>query len=220
MKVLLFIILFYLPQHNQTNLQLSGTESNLQTGEIDRYAAACDSKINYVLYQETPLTPADEESLQYLYESLLMVGEIFRNSYEKWGIPEFNDASRKEFSSLDTIRTIMDKYKLKNPAVNHHPGIYFNPEIQLWHNENLSNAITSYDDALSTALRIEEKILYDIQQHSTKGTQNNDLRILYTKLYTGAANHLKRFYPLLMNRGSSYSPEYLSQAEFEKLLVE
>ena len=219
MKILLFIILFYLPQHNQTNIPVPGQGSNLQTGEIDLYAATRDSKINYLLYQKVTPTSADEEYLQYLYESILMTGEIFRNSYEKWGIPEFNNVSRKEFSSLDSIRTILDKYKIKNPAANHHAGIYFNPQIQLWHNENLSKAIFSYDDALVTAIRLEEKIIYDIQQHSTKEITNNDLRNLYTKLNASATSHLKIFYQLLMNRGGSFSPEYLSQPEFEKLLV-
>lgn len=220
MKVLLFIILFYLPQHNLTEKYILHTEANLQTGAIDMHALSPDSKINYVLYQEAPLTPADEESLKYLYESILMTGEILRNSYEKWGVPEFNNVSRTEFSRVDTIMTIMDEYNIKDPAVHHQTGIYFNPEIQQWHNENLGNAVSSYDDALVTAIRIEEKIIYDIQQHTTKGISNNDIRILYTKLNAGAANHLKIFYQLLMNRGKTYSPEYLSQPEFEKLLVE
>ena len=49
-------------------------------------------------------------------------------------------------------------------------------------------------------------------------TDNSDIIKVYNNLQKGSRNHLRAFFDQIENNGGSYSPQYLSQEEFNSII--
>lgn len=51
-----------------------------------------------------------------------------------------------------------------------------------------------------------------------KETDNEDIKVVYNNLKNGSINHINAFVNNITNNGGSYTPKYISQAEYEEIL--
>jgi hypothetical protein len=64
---------------------------------------------------------------------------------------------------------------------------------------------------------IEELDIHDLNS-SISVTNNQDVRIVYDFLNKGSRNHLRSFYKNITKAGGSYTPIYITQAEFDAIV--
>lgn len=65
---------------------------------------------------------------------------------------------------------------------------------------------------------IEELDIVDITAEEAKIENNDDIALVYANLKKGSRNHLRAFYRNIIRAGGSYTPQYLTQAEFDVIV--
>ena len=64
---------------------------------------------------------------------------------------------------------------------------------------------------------IEEIDILDLQERMAQ-TDREDILLVYSNLKRGSENHLRAFVNNLERRGIEYSPEHLSQEEYDEII--
>ena len=64
---------------------------------------------------------------------------------------------------------------------------------------------------------IEDMDIHDLQQMLGR-TDNTDLKIVYQNLMKGSRNHLRAFHRQLVKYDLSYTPQYITQAEYDEIV--
>jgi hypothetical protein len=72
-------------------------------------------------------------------------------------------------------------------------------------------------DALIVGATIEDLDIYDLNEFLEE-TDNSDIIKVYSNLQKGSRNHLRAFIDQIERNRGSYSPQYISQEEFNSII--
>ena len=117
---------------------------------------------------------------------------------------------------MSSLKLLMDRYELED-SDSEEIGVFSNQEIQTLYNNLTETGGQSLEDALKTGAAIEELDISDLQMYISE-TDNEDVKLVYEALMRGSRNHLRSYVRVLERQGVSYSPQYLSQEEFDQIL--
>jgi hypothetical protein len=163
---------------------------------------------------EVPVLSDQEKSdLLFLREEEKLARDVYIYSYNKYGLAVFNNISGSEQNHMNSVLNILEKYGLTDPAGSNEVGVFSNKELQSLYDQLTAKAAISLEDALAVGANIEDLDINDIKtfyMHTTK----SDLLTVYDRLTCGSKNHLRSFVAQL----GTYSPVYLTQAEYEAIL--
>ena len=76
--------------------------------------------------------------------------------------------------------------------------------------------MSSYSDALKVGAKIEELDIADLLG-LIGSTDNDDIKVVYQNLLKGSRNHLRSFDMKIRQTGDSYSPEFLTAEDYERI---
>lgn len=96
-------------------------------------------------------------------------------------------------------------------------GKFEDQNLQLLYTSLVSQGNVSLLSAYQVGAKIEELDIFDLNK-SIAVTNNQDVRLVYDFLNKGSRNHLRSFYKNLKNVGGSYSPIFITQAEFDAIV--
>jgi len=96
--------------------------------------------------------------------------------------------------------------------------MFFTEETQNLYNTLTSQADISVVEALKVGIKIEELDIKDIETVKANSS-NPELLSIYNNLQKGSRNHLRSFYKVLSRYGEIYNPEYLTQEEFNSIIL-
>lgn len=163
---------------------------------------------------EVPVLSDQEKSdLLFLREEEKLARDVYIYSYNKYGLAVFNNILGSEQNHMNSVLNILEKYGLTDPAGSNEVGVFSNKELQSLYDQLTAKAAISLEDALAVGANIEDLDINDIKtfyMHTTK----SDLLTVYDRLTCGSKNHLRSFVAQL----GTYSPVYLTQAEYEAIL--
>lgn len=141
------------------------------------------------------------------------VYDYFANLYNS---KIFYNISNSEQKHTDSVKNIIEKYNLEDPFINS-AGVFENEELQSIYNDLIEKGSNSYIDALKIGAMIEELDIKDIRD-SLNYIDNEDIIFVFNNLEKGSINHLNSFMKNIEKLNSQYSPIYLSEDEFYKLI--
>jgi len=118
---------------------------------------------------------------------------------------------------MDSIKNLLDKYDLDDPAEGNDIGVFTNQELQTLYYELVAEGEQSLIDALTVGGKIEEIDIIDLKNYIEQ-TYKFDIKRAYTNLLEGSKNHLRAFVKELEMQGVIYEPFYLSQEEFDDII--
>jgi hypothetical protein len=72
-------------------------------------------------------------------------------------------------------------------------------------------------NAFKVGATIEDQDLYDINK-ALLYIDNQDIRYIYEMLAKGSRNHLRSFYKNIVNAGGTYTPQYISNEDFQTII--
>jgi hypothetical protein len=165
------------------------------------------------------LSQAEIDSLLYMREEEKLAGDVYTRMDALWGrsVPVFSNITASEATHTEAVRQLLQRYSLPDPAAGNAVGVFQNPDLQALHNQLVADGSVSLIDALKVGVHIEELDMVDINTHLAR-VDNQDIRRVYESLLQGSRNHLRAYYQTLLNQGGSYTPQYLSQAEFDAIV--
>jgi hypothetical protein len=140
------------------------------------------------------LSAEEKASLLYMREEEKVARDVYLALYDKWQLTIFKNISTSEQKHMDAIKTLLDRYQLKDPALG--PGRFTNPDLQAMYNALIKQGNVSVVNALNVGVTIEETDIEDLQS-GLAITVHNDIERVYQNLMTGSENHLAAFQSLL-----------------------
>ena len=127
--------------------------------------------------------------------------------------PPFTNISASEQTHTDTVKALLIKYGIPDPAASLAVGQFSIPELQALHDALVAKGIQSVLNAISVGLEIEELDIVDIREMRDIA-RNADVLDMLTNLERGSRNHLRSFWKQLEQNGGTYTPTHLTEAEF------
>ncbi len=117
---------------------------------------------------------------------------------------------------MDSVAVLMDKYGLSDPILE--AGNFSNPDLQALYDDLVAQGSSSEEEALRVGAVIEETDIQDLKDQLEK-TDNEDITMVYESLMKRSRNHLRAFANNLERRGIDYTPQVLSQEEYDQIIA-
>ena len=169
---------------------------------------------------DLPLQEIDETEradLLFLREEEKLARDVYLALKEEWGLKVFRNIARSEQIHMNAVLTLLTKYDIEDPVGEAEPGEFTNPDLQDLYDDLLAQGLLSRDDAVIVGATIEDMDIHDLQQMLGR-TDNTDLKIVYQNLMKGSRNHLRAFHRQLVKYDLSYTPQYITQAEYDEIV--
>lgn len=164
------------------------------------------------------LTDAERDGLLLMREEEKLAGDVYRYLYERHGLPVFSNIASSEDTHTAAVKQLLDRYALADPAAGNADGVFANTEIQMLYDSLTARGTPSLLDGLYVGVLIEELDIFDLERLLAELDDNPDIALVYENLQKGSRNHLRAFYRQVLDSGGSYTPEYLSQDEFDAIV--
>lgn len=192
------------------------------------FFSACSKDENSISYNNNlnnqvgnlpnePLNADELATLPFMREEEKLARDVYLFLYQKWGTGIFNNIASSEQTHTDAVLQLLNKYKLPDPVGNNGQGVFTSPVLQNLFTQLTTQGSLSQVEALKVGATIEDLDIYDLKVALTKA-DNQDILLVYNSLMKGSRNHLRSFYSNIVNAGATYTPQFISQAEFDAIV--
>jgi len=163
------------------------------------------------------ISTEESTSLIFSREEEKLARDVYAVMIEKWGTKIFSNISTSEQTHMDAILMLLNKYQIADPVGTNAVGVFNNSDLQTLYNELVADGKVSILKAYTVGATIEDLDIYDLN-NALKNIDNKDIRLVYSMLIKGSRNHLRSFYSNILKVGGTYTPQYISQAEFDAII--
>lgn len=161
---------------------------------------------------------ADEAtSLAFMREEEKLARDVYSAMAALWGAQVFDRIGASEQAHMDAVKQLLSRYGLADPAATTPAGQFVNRSLQSLFDTLIAAGGASLIDALVVGAEIEELDIRDLRTIGTR-TDNADLLQVYSNLERGSRNHLRAFAEQLLQRGVTYTPKHITQAEYDAIV--
>ena len=142
--------------------------------------------------QAASLTADEQYWLTYMREEEKLARDVYLSLGNTWNLPVFTTIAQSEQSHMDSVKTLLDRYGMPDPAAGKAQGEFTNQDLQRLHDDLITQGNISRVEALNVGVLIEETDISDLNK-AIATTQKKDIRIVYYHLLQGSGNHLNAF---------------------------
>ena len=164
------------------------------------------------------LSASEINALNTMREEELLAHDVYVMLYSIYKIPVFNNISQAETQHAEAVKTLLLKYSLPDPALNHVEGVFVNTDLQALYTSLVAQGKASLIAALTVGATIEDLDINDLHNHIAADIDNQDIVFVFSNLEKGSRNHLRAFNRLLTAKGITYTPQYISVEYFNQII--
>lgn len=162
------------------------------------------------------LTQQEKDDILFMREEEKLARDVYLYAYDIYGDKIFNNISKSEQTHMDKMLALINTYNLSDPASSER-GVFTNAELQNLYNDLVSQVDLSHVDALLVGATIEDLDIRDLDR-AEDDTDKTDILVTYDILICGSRNHMRGFYGQLILLGEDYTPQFISQDEFDEII--
>ncbi len=164
----------------------------------------------------TPLSDNEKADLLFVREEEKLARDVYLYAYDKYGLTIFNNISKSEQRHMDAILSLLNTYNLEDPASTER-GVFTDSLLQSLYYQLTAQVDSSILSALTVGATIEDLDIADLEESIDSAT-HADIINTYSRLECGSRNHLRAFYGQILNYGGDYTPQFISQEEFDEII--
>jgi hypothetical protein len=164
-----------------------------------------------------PLNSTELTSLSFMREEEKLARDVYITLYNKWGVNIFTNISNSEQTHMESVLLLLNKYSLIDPVGSNVVGVFSNSILQNLYTQLVAQGNISILDAYKVGATIEDLDIFDLKT-ALIDIDNQDIRLVYDNLTKGSRNHMRSFYKSILNVGGTYTPLYITQAEFDAII--
>jgi hypothetical protein len=164
------------------------------------------------------INQAELDVLTYMREEELLAHDVYLALSQLYTKPIFTNITKSEAVHTEAIKALLDKYQLADPALNHVAGVFNNPDLQSLYTLLVSKGSASLLEGLVVGATIEDLDIYDLKTRLI-GIDNADIILVLENLERGSRNHMRSFYANILFYLGTYTPQYISQEEFDSIVT-
>ncbi|MBN1322563.1 MAG: DUF2202 domain-containing protein [Methanotrichaceae archaeon] len=166
--------------------------------------------------EASPLTAQEVEGVTYIREEEKMARDLYREFGSIHNLSIMNATANSEQNHMDAVKVLIDRNGIADPVVEARGAFTASSFQEIYENYSATGQ-ASPEEALRIACSIEEMSITDLSSRLNE-TDSEEIRVTYVGLLEGSKKHLRSFVGVLNERGESYSPAHLSQAEFDEIV--
>lgn len=161
------------------------------------------------------LSVAEQESLAFMREEEKLAHDVYIHLDGLWrGYTKvFGNIAESEASHTESVRQLLVRYHLPDPAASLAAGVFQNATLQSLYNKLVAAGSVSLVEGLKVGATIEEVDMIDINKALLE-VDNQDITLVYQNLLKGSRNHLRAFVSNLDKQGVTYVPQYMAVADY------
>lgn len=160
----------------------------------------------------------EKERILFIREEEKLAYDVYQAMFDIYGVKIFQNIPNSELSHMEAILVIINKYQLVDPMDNNPRGVFANADLQNLYNSLVSQGNRNILSAYQVGAKIEELDIFDLNK-SIAVTNNQDIKLVYDFLNKGSRNHLRSFFKNLTNAGGTYTPVFITKAEFDAIVT-
>ncbi len=164
------------------------------------------------------LSATEELGLTKMREEEKLARDVYQVLYSKWKLESFSTIAKSEQRHMDSVKLLLDKYSMVDPAANTASGVFADQELQELYNSLVEQGQASLIEALKVGATIEDldiKDLYDLIEQ----TDNTDIQTIYQNLVKGSRNHMRTFINQLSMNNASYEAQFLTAEQIDDIVT-
>ena len=163
------------------------------------------------------LTEDEKFGLEYMREEEKLARDVYISLFETYDIKAFDNISKSEQRHMDDVLTLLEKYDIEDPSLETE-GLFSNANLQQLYDDLIAQGSDSEVAALIVGATIEDLDIKDLDEFEEE-TTNPDIILVYESLMCGSRNHLRSFISQLETYGVTYTPQFISQEEFDSIIA-
>lgn len=166
------------------------------------------------------LSAEEQATLIYMREEEKLAHDVYAqfNTLYSGSTRVFGNIATSELTHTESIRQLLVRYSLADPAATTAPGVFQNATLQGLYTQLVAAGSVSYVEGLKVGAAIEELDMIDINTAMLQ-VDNQDIRLVYENLLKGSRNHLRSFVKTLANQGVTYLPQYMAVADYNAIVT-
>lgn len=163
------------------------------------------------------LSEYESIGLVYMREEEKLARDAYIYLFEMNNNQVFNNISYSEQRHMDEILSLLEKYNITDPSLST-VGEFSNETLQQLYDDLIAQGSDSEIAALTVGATIEDLDIKDLEEFRAE-TANPDIIHVYNFLMCGSRNHLRSFVSQLNNYGVTYTPQFITQEEFDSIVA-
>lgn len=163
------------------------------------------------------LDSTEAAALLFMREEERLARDVYLVMDDLYQALPFANIARSEQKHMDTVKKMLDKYRLDDPSNPAEIGIFANPELQSLYTTLIDQGDDSLIAALQVGALIEEVDIEDLE-NAIAATDNLDLQRMYANLLRGSRNHLRAFVAEIERQGEVYAAQHLDQVAVDAIV--
>jgi hypothetical protein len=165
------------------------------------------------------ISQSDREALIYNMQEEKVANNFYTAMQSLYALNVFKNISKSETMHMKHVKTLLDNFGIDNPVSGRYEaaGSFMDAGLEKMYNDMISIGNISVTDALKESAKFEEMDIRDLKAF-VESTENTSIESTLNKLINASGNHLRAFVRNLKTRGIEYSPQYLSQEEFNGII--
>ena len=151
-----------------------------------------------------------------LYQEEKLAYDLYGEFYERWSLGVFNKVQQREAKHVWCVERIMDNYGF-DYNTNTIAGSYPDRDIQKIYDDLTVKGCISDLAALEAAAYIKEKHISQLRERIRYQEDEYVVKVIFL-MESAAQSHLRAFVKSIRLSGSDYSPVFLTDDEFSRIM--
>jgi len=161
------------------------------------------------------LTQMEKDALVFMMEEERLARDVYDRLFAKLGLNQFQNIAKSEQSHMDAVENLLKHYNL--PYTILEAGTFQNSDLQAAYDSLVVQGEANIIGALSSGATIEDLDIFDLENWMAK-IENVVILDVFSKLQCGSRNHLRAFTGSLDMEEATYTPQFISQSEYEQII--
>ena len=177
----------------------------------------CNSQFTSILnqYPIQSLSKQEKDALTHMAEEEKLARDVYITLGNLWQLRPFLNIQKAEQHHMDMVDMLLRRYGMK---INNLPvGKFHDAKVQELYNKLVKMGSKDRIEALKVGALIEDLDIYDLEKYMSEA-DNKDILFVFKNLTKGSRNHMRAFIRTLKYYGGNYTPQYISQSEFDSIV--
>ena len=179
------------------------------------FMTSCNDEESNDIQETSVLTQTEKDALIFMIEEEKLARDAYAYLYELWNVLQFQNIKQSEQSHMDAVENLLMFYEMEYTITE--VGTFQDTELQNIYNSLIAKGETSLIDALIVGATIEDLDIKDLEDWMLK-IDNSEINAVFEKLQCGSRNHLRAFTNSLDIQEVSYTPQYITKAEYDLII--
>jgi len=167
--------------------------------------------------QLVEISDSDLDGLKFMREEEKLARDVYISLFEMYDNQVFNNISNSEQSHMDNMLELLVYFGADDPALEDN-GKFANEALQQLYDDLMAQGSISEIDALLVGATIEDVDIRDLDLFILE-TQDEKIIEAYNFLNCGSRNHMRAFVSRLSDLGVTYTPQFITQEQFDSIIV-